>query len=293
MKKVISLLLIMAMCLTLAGCVRINAQITVSDDDSITINALVGYDKAAIDALSSNSDDGIDAISDLPVKEIDGRQYYYHETSETYTKEKLAKECPYMTFSSTGFYCDLSTQLDSQSSTAEESSSVSLNKDLSNVYDVVQYSVAFQHNVSDTNGEARGNKAVWNVTDFAKKQVLWAYTGKKNLTSDADTVRDQIAVFPETDTKPVDNPGFSTTKVIVGCTITYGMKKGEKFTLSTSKARKVKVLHGKKLISLKKIKYGKFTSYSTTLSKGKYVVTIMKKSGKKWKNAKKITFKVK
>lgn len=293
MKKVVSLLLIMTMCLTLAGCVRINAQITVSDDDSITINALVGYDKAAIDALSSNSDDGIDAVSNLPVKEIDGRQYYYQETSETYTKEKLAKECPYMTFSSTGFYCDLSTQLDSQSSTAEESSSVSLNKDLSNVYDVVQYSVAFQHNVSDTNGEAKGNTAVWNVTDFAKKQVLWAYTGKKNLDSDADTVRDQIAVFPETDTKPVNNSGFNTTKVIAGCTITYGTKKGEKFTLSTSKARKVKVLHGKKLISLKKVKYGKFTSYSTTLSKGKYVVTIMKKSGKKWKNAKKITFKVK
>lgn len=293
MKKAISLLLIMTMCLTLAGCVRINAQITVSDDDSITINALVGYDKATIDALSSNSGDGIDAVSNLPVKEIDGRQYYYQETSETYTKEKLAKECPYMTFSSTGFYCDLSTQLDSQSSTAEESSSVSLNKDLSNVYDVVQYSVAFQHNVSDTNGEAKGNTAVWNVTDFAKKQVLWAYTGKKNLASDADTVRDQMEVLPETDTKPVENSGFSTTKVIVGCTITYGMKKGEKFTLSTSKARKVKVLHGKKLVSLKKVKYGKFTSYSTTLSKGKYVVTIMKKSGKRWKNAKKITFKVK
>lgn len=293
MKRFISLLLVITMCMTLAGCVRINAKITVSGDDSITINALVGYDKAAIDALSGNSDESIDVISDLPVKEIDGKQYYYQDTSETYTKEKLAKECPYITFSSTGFYCDLSTQLDSQSNTAEESSSVSLNKDLSNVYDVVQYSVAFQHNVSDTNGEAKGNTAVWNITDFAKKQVLWAYTGKKNLASDADTVRDQMEVFPETDTKPADNSDYSTTKVIAGCTITYGTKKGEMFTLSTSKTRKVRVLRGKKPVSLKKVKYGKFTSYSTTLSKGKYVITIMKRSGKKWKNTKKITFKVK
>ena len=92
-KKKIALLVCMClMAVSVAGCMRVESHCTIIADCTVVVSATAGFEKTAFDSIASmgegaSGDADMSEITSLPVKEIDGKQYYVQEESQTMTVE--------------------------------------------------------------------------------------------------------------------------------------------------------------------------------------------------------------
>lgn len=183
-KKKIALLVCMClMAVSVAGCMRVESDCTINADGTVVVSATAGFEKAAFDSIASmgegaSDDADMSQITSLPVKEIDGKQYYVQEESQTMTVEELQKQSETSIVSTDRFYISADTQSLSslanqsgqQSQTDTENMDALVNMISADMFDYFCVTVKLPEKITYTNGELVDDNTVkWtdiNTTEF-------------------------------------------------------------------------------------------------------------------------------
>ena len=279
-KKKIALLVCMCLvAVSVAGCmrVRVESDCTINADGTVVVSALAGFEKADFDSIASMGDaaDMLE-ITSLPVKEIDGKQYYVQEESQTMTVEELQKQSETSVVSTDRFYISADTQSLSslenqsgqQSQTDTENIDAFADMITADMFDYFCVTVKLPEKITYTNGELVDDNTVkWtdiNTTEF------YAYCCEN---AESEFAKDKAAVQKNIQKKlnEINITGIKSGK-------TY-KKKATAYVSGSVKSIK---LNGKG-VALNKVTSGKNKdSYKVTASKkGSNTLVVTALGGKK------------
>lgn len=279
-KKKIALLVCMCLvAVSAAGCmrVRVESDCTINADGTVVVSALAGFEKADFDSIASMGDAAdMSEITSLPVKEIDGKQYYVQEESETMTVEELQKQSETSVVSTDRFYISADTQSLSslanqsgqQSQTDTENMDALADMITADMFDYFCVTVKLPEKITYTNGELVDDNTVkWtdiNTTEF------YAYCCEN---AESEFAKDKAAVQKNIQKKlnEINITGIKSGK-------TY-KKKATAYVSGSVKSIK---LNGKG-VALNKVTSGKNKdSYKVTASKkGSNTLVVTALGGKK------------
>ena len=281
-KKKIALLVCMClMAVSVAGCMRVESDCTINADGTVVVSATAGFEKTAFDSIASmgegaSGDADMSEITSLPVKEIDGKQYYVQEESETMTVEELQKQSETSVVSTDRFYISADTQSLSslanqsgqQSQTDTENIDALVNMITADMFDYFCVTVKLPEKITYTNGELVDDNTVkWtdiNTTEF------YAYCCEN---AESEFAKDKAAVQKNIQKKlnEINITGIKSGK-------TY-KKKATAYVSGSVKSIK---LNGKD-VALNKVTSGKNKdSYKVTASKkGSNTLVVTALGGKK------------
>ncbi|MBQ1994283.1 MAG: hypothetical protein II243_07450 [Lachnospiraceae bacterium] len=281
-KKKIALLVCMClMAVSVAGCMRVESDCTINADGTVVVSAAAGFEKVAFDSIASmgegTSDDAdMSQITSLPVKEIDGKQYYFQEESQTMTVEELQKQSETSIVSTDRFYISADTQSLSslanqsgqQSQTDTENIDALANMITADMFDYFCVTVKLPEKITYTNGELVDDNTVkWtdiNTTEY------YAYCCEN---AESEFAKDKAAVQKNIQKKLNE---ISVTGIKSGKTY---KKKATAYVSGSVKSIK---LNGKD-VALNKVTSGKNKdSYKVTSSKkGNNTLVVTALGGKK------------
>ena len=279
-KKKIALLVCMCLvAVSAAGCmrVRVESDCTINADGTVVVSALAGFEKADFDSIASMGDAAdMSEITSLPVKEIDGKQYYVQEESQTMTVEELQKQSETSVVSTDRFYISADTQSLSslanqsgqQSQTDTENMDALADMITADMFDYFCVTVKLPEKITYTNGELVDDNTVkWtdiNTTEF------YAYCCEN---AESEFAKDKAAVQKNIQKKlnEINITGIKSGK-------TY-KKKATAYVSGSVKSIK---LNGKD-VALNKVTSGKNKdSYKVTASKkGSNTLVVTALGGKK------------
>lgn len=271
MKKFLMTGLVMVAALTFSGCVRVNSHFTPNSDKSTTVYSKVCYDKEKTDAF--NEGDSKD-FSELPVEQINGRDYYVEEKTVKETASKMKKEYPSILVSRDRFYYNTN---------ASGSESLSSNSD---IVEYCRMDVTLAGSVEKTNGTiaADGKTVYWDLTND-KDKVWYAYCkgSKHSLSSDAIALAKQLKDI-EFQNKVKTDKTTPVVKVVKS-------GKSRKIYIKDNVKLKSVSINGKSKKLGSVLKNGKYKGYYyfKVTKKGKYKVVATDYA----KNKKTVTFTVK
>ena len=277
-KKKIALLVCMClMAVSVAGCMRVESDCTINADGTVVVSATAGFEKTAFDSIASMGDAAdMSEITSLPVKEIDGKQYYVQEESQTMTVEELQKQSETSIVSTDRFYISadkqslssLANQSGQQSQTDTENIDALANMITADMFDYFCVTVKLPEKITYTNGELVDDNTVkWtdiNTTEF------YAYCCEN---AESEFAKDKAAVQKNIQKKlnEINITGIKSGK-------TY-KKKATAYVSGSVKSIK---LNGKD-VALNKVTSGKNKdSYKVTASKkGSNTLVVTALGGKK------------
>ncbi|MCH5268116.1 MAG: hypothetical protein J1E62_07205 [Lachnospiraceae bacterium] len=292
MKNKVCIMLLLVLTFILCSCANVQDSFSISSDNKITETFTIAYEKAATDAgLKELGLGSYDEIQKLPVKTIDGTEYYIEEEANTYTAAEFEKTYADVLANKNKFYAYF-TDINEDLSLAGADEMVSY-------IDFISFGVTLPSAIVKTNGTKDGDKtATWKYTMNELKGIknleMYAYTANDpgNVSADRQTVIKKLKAAMATPTPKPDKKA----PVIKG--VKNNKKYKKKATVYVKDNVKIKkvTVNGKK-VKLTKVKKGKYKGYYkfTVKKKGKkkkyikYKIIATDTSG----NKKKVTIKIK